>query len=95
MHLSIDFLTPRLPSGPKFLVRTAVLMVIALFGLILAIYGFRLLSVAALQVSPALGISMIWPYLAVPVSGALVTFVSVGLFLETCRSTLKSGDTGE
>jgi TRAP-type C4-dicarboxylate transport system permease small subunit len=82
MHLSIDYLTPKLPPRPRLWVRTAVLILIALFGLIFSIYGTRLLTVAALQVSPALGISMVWPYLAVPVSGVMMTIVSVGLFFE-------------
>lgn len=95
MHLSVDYLTPKLPAGPRFLVRTAVLIGIAMFSLVLAVYGVRLLRVAALQVSPALGISMVWPYLAVPVSGAMMTVVSVWLFLESWRGNLLPGSTSK
>jgi TRAP-type C4-dicarboxylate transport system permease small subunit len=79
MHLSVDYLTPKLPAGLQTIVRTLVLVLVGLFSLILAVYGVRLLEVAAYQVSPALGISMVWPYLALPVSGALMTLVSVWL----------------
>jgi TRAP-type C4-dicarboxylate transport system permease small subunit len=79
MHLSVDYLTPKLPPGLQTIVRTLVLVLVGLFSLILAVYGVRLLEVAAYQVSPALGISMVWPYLALPVSGALMTLVSVWL----------------
>ncbi len=91
MHLSVDYLTPKLPAGPRFLVRTAVLALIALFSLVLTVYGFRLLHVAALQVSPALGISMIWPYLAVPVSGALMSLVTLALFVESWKGNGSPG----
>ena len=95
MHLSVDYLTPKLPAGPRFLVRTAVLILIALFTLVLTIYGFRLLRVAALQVSPALGISMVWPYLAVPVSGAMMSFVTFVLFVEGWKGNASPGSTSK
>jgi TRAP-type C4-dicarboxylate transport system permease small subunit len=94
MHLSVDYLTPKLPEGLRLLVRTAVLILIALFSLVLMLYGFRLLLVAGLQVSPALGISMIWPYLAVPLSGAMMSFVSVVLLVESWEGNLPPGSTG-
>ena len=39
-----------------------------------------LLAVAGFQTSPALGISMVWPYLAVPVSGVLMA-VAAGVLI--------------
>jgi TRAP-type C4-dicarboxylate transport system permease small subunit len=91
MHLSVDYLTPKLPAGPRFFVRTVVLVLIALFSVVLMVYGARLLRVASFQVSPALGISMIWPYLAVPVSGALMALVSVGLLRERWQGGVSTG----
>jgi TRAP-type C4-dicarboxylate transport system permease small subunit len=95
MHLSVDYLTPKLPAGPRFLARTVVLVLIALFGLILTIYGISLLSVAVLQVSPALGVSMVWPYLAVPVSGTMTLLVAVGLFVESWKGNSLPGSAGQ
>jgi TRAP-type C4-dicarboxylate transport system permease small subunit len=91
MHLSVDYLTPKLPTGPRVFVRSVVLMLITLFSVVLAVYGARLLRVASLQVSPALGISMIWPYLAVPVSGALMAFISVALLREQWKGSVLTG----
>jgi len=91
MHLSVDYLTPKLPAGPRFAVQIGVLLLVAFFSLVLSIYGFRLLRVAAFQVSPALGISMIWPYLAVPVSGALMSVVTLALFVERWKGNVSPG----
>jgi TRAP-type C4-dicarboxylate transport system permease small subunit len=82
MHLSVDYVTPKLPPRPRRIVRTAVLLLVGLFSVLLMVYGVKLLPVAALQVSPALGISMVWPYLAVPASGAIMTFVTMWLIMK-------------
>jgi TRAP-type C4-dicarboxylate transport system permease small subunit len=85
MHLAVDYLTPRLPPAAKRLVRSLNHLLVGLFGLLLTVFGVRMLPIAALQVSPALGISMIWPYLAVPTSGLLITTVAASLFVEGWR----------
>jgi TRAP-type C4-dicarboxylate transport system permease small subunit len=82
MHLSVDYLTPKLPVGPRRFVQSLVLLLIVIFSFILTLYGLRLLSVAVLQTSPALRLSMVWPYLAVPVSGGLMCVVAVTLWVE-------------
>ncbi len=76
MHLAVDLLTPRLPAFAGSLVRAAILALVGGFGLIFAVQGVRLLRIAALQTSPALGISMIWPYLALPLCGALIALAA-------------------
>jgi TRAP-type C4-dicarboxylate transport system permease small subunit len=81
MHLSVDYLAPKLPSGLQKVVRAMVLVLVGFFSMILLVYGLKLLKVAALQVSPALGISMVWPYMALPVSGALMTLVTAWLIM--------------
>ena len=85
MHLAVDYVTPRLPPGAALALRTGVLLISALFCLGLAFYGVRLLAVAALQTSPALGISMVWPYLAVPVSGILMAAAAAVLIARELR----------
>jgi TRAP-type C4-dicarboxylate transport system permease small subunit len=90
MHLSVDYLTPKLPAGPRFFVRSVVLTLVTLFSVVLAVYGARLLRVAFFQVSPALGISMIWPYLAVPVSGALMAFISNALLRKQWKGSVST-----
>lgn len=77
MHLAVDYITPKLDPWPRHCVRAVVAALVGVFSALLTGYGVSLLGVAAIQVSPALGISMVWPYLAVPVSGLLMTLVSV------------------
>ena len=60
MHLAVDYVSPRLPPGARVALRTGVLLISAVFCLTFAVYGTRLLAVADLQTSPALGISMVW-----------------------------------
>ena len=85
MHLAVDYVSPRLPPIARRQVRSLIHLLVGLFGLLLAVFGFRLIPVAALQVSPALGISMIWPYLAIPTSGLLMTVVSGALLVDERR----------
>ncbi|MXX85002.1 MAG: TRAP transporter small permease [Acidobacteria bacterium] len=85
MHLAVDYVTPRLPPAAALALRTGVLLISAFFCLGLAFYGARLLAVAGFQTSPALGISMIWPYLAVPVSGVLMALAAGVLIVSGLR----------
>lgn len=80
MHLAVDYLTPRLSGRRRRLARRAVFALVGGWSIAVAVLGVRLLGVAALQTSPALGISMVWPYLAVPFGGALLAAVAAGRF---------------
>jgi TRAP-type C4-dicarboxylate transport system permease small subunit len=77
MHLALDFLPSKLKGGLGRLARRAILLLVGAFSLVLTAYGVKLLKIAALQSSPALGLSMVWPYLALPVSGGLMMAVVV------------------
>ena len=79
MHLAIDYLTPRLvPGGVAFrVVRTLVMTLVGILSAVLAYFGIQLLPIAALQRSPALGISMVWAYLVIPVAGLLMTIEAI------------------
>ena len=87
LHLAVDYLTPRFSGQAKRRVRALNHVLVGVFGTLLAVFGIRMLPIAALQVSPALGISMLWPYLAVPTSGVLILMVAVTLLLEESRGT--------
>jgi TRAP-type C4-dicarboxylate transport system permease small subunit len=80
MHLGVDYLTPKLPPPVRRIVRSAVFLLVGAFCLLLTFFSLRLLRAASLQVSPALGISMVWPYLSLPVSGALMS-IEAGVLL--------------
>ena len=82
-------------EGRRVALRTGVLLISAVFCLAFAVYGTRLLAVAGLQTSPALGISMIWPYLAVPVSGVLMAVAAAVLIVSEIRGTTGQESDGE
>jgi TRAP-type C4-dicarboxylate transport system permease small subunit len=93
MHLAVDYLTPKLPPTPQRFVRTGIHLLVGCFCLVFTFFGIKLMKVAALQVSPALRISMIWPYLAIPVSGLAMIGVTVMLLLRG-QANESAGDKG-
>ena len=76
MHLAVDYLTPRLSPARRAAVRRVVLGFIGVWALAMTAASLALLRIAALQTSPALGVSMVWPYLAVPSGSALLAAVA-------------------
>ena len=77
MHLGVDYLlyavAPRGRAGLEVLVQ----VLVSGFLLLLLVQGIRILDVAAVQSSPAMGINMWYAYLAVPVGAALMLIESV------------------
>ena len=61
------------------------------WSLAIVVLGARLLRVAALQTSPALGVSMVWPYLAVPVGGALLALVAAARLFDPSTGPAGAG----
>lgn len=91
MHLAVDYLTPRLSVRRRRFAERIVLGLVGAWSLALAVLGARLLRVAALQTTPALGVSMVWPTLAVPVGGALLALVAAARFLEPASASPPGG----
>ena len=60
------------------------LVVACLMGVVV-FYGFRLSFLIKDQMSPALEIPMTFPYLAVPVGGALILIQALGFFVHETR----------
>ncbi|HSE96445.1 MAG TPA: TRAP transporter small permease [Methylomirabilota bacterium] len=79
-HIAVEFLPERVPPG----VQRAMLALVRLLGLafLLAVIGagWVLLVRVSGQRTPVLGISMLWPYLAIPV-GCLLTALEMGALL--------------
>ena len=75
VHLGIDIIE-KLVS--KTIYRFVVLLanlIIQIFLLVIIYWGFKILGVIRFQTSPSMGISMIYPYMAVPV-GSLFMFIN-------------------
>jgi TRAP-type C4-dicarboxylate transport system permease small subunit len=71
-------------AGPRVsrLLRILIILTSALFAFILAKYGFELVGRVANQTAPSTRISMMWPYLAVPVGGIVILVNSVALLID-------------
>ncbi|SMG21108.1 TRAP transporter small permease [Dethiosulfovibrio salsuginis] len=71
-HISISFLTDRLPSGLRLAVQVAMRLGAVAFFVVVAWYGWILMGTESFQTTPALGISMRWVYAMYPLFGAVV-----------------------
>jgi TRAP-type C4-dicarboxylate transport system permease small subunit len=71
-------------AGPRIsrLFRILIILASALFAFILTKYGFELVGRVASQTAPSTRISMMWPYLAVPVGGIVILVNSVALLID-------------
>ena len=71
-HVSMNLLINPLPTIIKRIVGTMTSLAVAFFLWILTREGISMVLSARSQISPALGISMFWPLLSVPLSGMLM-----------------------
>lgn len=81
-HLGVRVVVDRLPSGvyDQYIAPCIQVIMMLFFGLI-TVQGWDLALRNSGQLSPALEVSMLYPYLAVPVGGALMWLVVFADFL--------------
>ncbi|SLN65505.1 TRAP transporter small permease [Oceanibacterium hippocampi] len=85
-HAVIDVLVSALPRSLKSIHTALVLTVIIATSAVLIFYGIKIVGIVGKQLSPALRLSMAYVYLAVPVSGAIITVhCVVGILAEWRR----------
>ena len=92
-HLGIDYFVQKLPTRRRLLTEVAVFTCTGLFSLSALGVGGTMLVARTLglgQTSPALGLSMGYVYLALPISGFFLTLYS-GQFLVQRLATLARG----
>ncbi|HEV8584278.1 MAG TPA: TRAP transporter small permease [Methylomirabilota bacterium] len=77
MHLGVDYLLYAAPPRGRALLVILVHAMVTGFLLLLLVQGVKILDVAAVQTSPAMGINMWYAYLAVPVGAALMLLESL------------------
>jgi TRAP-type C4-dicarboxylate transport system permease small subunit len=86
MHLGVDYLLYAVPPRGRALLEILVHVLVSGFLLLLLVQGIKILDVAAVQSSPAMGINMWYAYLAVPVGAALMLLESVLKLGEALRA---------
>lgn len=88
-HLGIDLITARLhPLAARWAAILLHITVAAFAGIVMA-WGGTLLCIERWQsgqVLAALQVSRVWSYLAVPVSGAAITFIAMAFLTSTWRT---------
>ncbi len=71
-HLAVDYLGPSLPRRVRKAVGVLTGALIAAYSVVVTVWGIRLMTVGALQVSPAMQINMAIVYAVFPVAGILM-----------------------
>ena len=80
-HFELAILAHRFPERIQQLVTRINYWLIAGFGLLAAIYGWKLAALNSVLLSPALEINLGWLYLSAAVGGALIAIYAAGIAL--------------
>lgn len=87
MHISVTFGIDRFPQKfRKYFIIFSIMLSMIFFAVSMN-YGFKLMSLQAVQVSAALRLPMRWVYLAIPVSFLIMIIHGVSAALEECFSS--------
>ena len=76
-HPSVRALADRLPARSQVAISDVTDLVVTGLGVILIVYGGEMISLMGTETASSLPISMIYPYLAIPVGGALLSIHSL------------------
>ena len=85
-HLGIDFFRSKLNDRGQLVSDIVVSLCVIVFGAIVAYYGYALLGIVGRQRTPIMRISMQWFYLAVPLSGALLSLQGIEFLIQYART---------
>ena len=78
-HFELAILVHRLPERIRRLIDRINHWLIAAFGLLAAVYGWKLAALNSVLLSPALEINLAWLYLSAAVGGALIAIYAAGI----------------
>jgi len=95
IHFSVQLVTDRLPHGVRQTIFTVHYTLIAGFGLLVSIYGWRVAEGNSLSASPALGLNLRWLYLSAVVGGVLIALYSLATIAEGWRGRWPGHETPE
>lgn len=76
-HPEVRAIPERLPSAMQALLADVADAVILALGVVLVVYGGDMIELMGTETASSLPISMVYPYLAIPVGGALLVWHSV------------------
>ena len=84
-HLSINFILNKFPGKIQQMISTYLVFAMCLFLVIIVVGGFIIANMNRIQISPAAGIPMSIPYLAVPANGLLMLMVLAEKWVKNVR----------
>jgi TRAP-type C4-dicarboxylate transport system permease small subunit len=82
VHLGIDLLQKLLPPNAYRIVVVLMNLIIQVFLVLVIYWGFRILGIIRFQTSASMNISMVYPYLAVPVGSVFMLINSLRVSAE-------------
>jgi TRAP-type C4-dicarboxylate transport system permease small subunit len=92
-HVAVTIFINRLPRVPRIVSNIIISLLLGVMATVMIVYGYTLANIVALQLSPAIRLSMYWVYLSVPVSGVLI-IIHLLEHLKNDIKTLVSGEKG-
>ncbi|MCR4443315.1 MAG: TRAP transporter small permease [Peptococcaceae bacterium] len=92
-HMRIDFLINLFPPVFKKTVEAVLNVLLALFLVVMTLYGIRLVLLTQRQLSTGLGIPMAYAYLAIPTGGVLMlVYLLETMFNDFCGNILRGDE---
>lgn len=91
-HVGIQLLVKKLPLKLGRVIILLVNIMVMIFLLVLTIRGYAMAVKGFRQLSLALGISMFWPLMAIPISGALAIIQQLILIIDIFNPDNTYGD---
>ncbi|GEN23649.1 TRAP transporter small permease [Halomonas cupida] len=88
VDIVLEYAGPRLAT----VMRVLIILCSLSFALILVHYGFNLVERVSHQIAPSTRVSMMWPYLAVPLGGLVIVVNSLGLLLDEVDAASRTGE---
>jgi TRAP-type C4-dicarboxylate transport system permease small subunit len=85
IHFSVQMITDHLPARVRLAVFTIHYLLIAAFGALVAVFGWRVAELNSQSSSPALDLNLRWLYLSSVVGGVLIVIYSLASIADGWR----------
>ena len=92
-HIAFDVISRVAPPAVAYLVRVFSQLLVIVYGLVMAVYGWKYLMMFPDEESPAAGINLSWLKISVPVAGVILIFFVCFNLISASRD--KAGRKGE
>jgi len=82
-HFGVNLLVARLSAGGQRGARVLCWCLVMAYAIFITVQGLRVMEGVSVQESPALGLTLSWVFLAIPVHGVLTLLYAAGHFWRT------------